>query len=199
MKTASSVNALRTALGHDLGLGVREALEAKGDSLTAAEKAKKAKATVNDVIKRGAEQKIEWGKGNTRTNHMSKAFLDAIGTVAKVSDKTISNYLSTAKWCFENKVKLQTWDLNAQKAKEQIDILTNKPIELEGTGMGNDKHCVFGFANMQEKQEGFDEWVNVLSAKVMVTPEWLTFYMWEAMSDLGHAVLDGETAEWKAK
>lgn len=209
----NATTTLQTAIAHDLGLAIGQALRIKKIQGEVAKSARDMKKSANEAIKKGAENKVSWGEGNKRTNVMSKAFDEALGDVSGVSPKTVSNYLSVAKWCFANRVAIQTWDITAQKAKEQIDILTGKPVELEPEvdsegnvtviGGGSDKHCVAGFVAMQEKQEGFDEWVNALvdtlGIREIYSPQEMTQALWQAMAKTGHAVMDGKTAQWKAK
>ena len=83
--------------------------------------------------------------------------------------------------------------------KEQLDIMTGQPVEIEGCGLGNDKHCVAGFRAMQEKQEGFDAWIAAFTAiSGLKDMDAVREAMWLAMERLGHAEKTPQ-GEWKAK
>jgi len=199
MSTSRKMSALVVAIGRELGLGLGDALRAKAAQTDAASKAKASKAAVNEAIKHGATENVAWPEGNKRTNAMAKAVAESLGDISGISDRTKDNYLATAKWCYVNKVVLQTWDLDAQKKKEQKCAMTGAVVELDGCGAGDDAHCVKGFVAMQEKQEGFEAWVSLVCFRLKITdPLIVTEALWQAMADLGHAE-KSESGEWKAK
>ena len=196
--TSKHMSSVIAAVGRELGISVGDALRAKAASVDAASKGKAARAAANAAIKHGVSAGAIWPEGNKRTNAMAKAIAGSLGDVAGISDRTRDNYLSTVKWCYEHKVVLQTWDLDAQKKREQKCILTGAVIEIDGCGMGNDAHCSKGFLQMQEKQEGFDAWVRVMALTLKTDPDHITEVMWSAMAHLGHAE-KSESGEWKVK
>lgn len=185
------------AVAHDLGTGIGDALRAKKDATEAASKGKAAKAAVNAAIKRGAIAAIKWPEGNKRSNPMADGISNAIGTVEGITARTKDNYLAAVKWCFKEGVVLQTWDLDAQKRKDQICAVTGKPKAVAGCG-AQAPHCAKGFHAMQESQEGFEEWVAVLATMADYTKDEMTILLWEAMEKVGHAERS-DTGEWVVK
>lgn len=195
-----AVNPLVVAVATELGLQCGEALRAKGLSVSAQSKAKAAKVAVNTAIREGVTKGIVWtDEGNRRSNPFSGALVASLGTLDGITDATRDTYVSCLKWCYQHEVVLQTWSLDAQKKKEQKCILTGKPIEIDGTGLGNDKHCIAGFKAMQERQEGFDQWVAAFTAVTgLKDMDVVKEAMWIAMERLGHAEKT-PSGEWKAK
>ena len=196
----TKVNPLAVAVATEMGLQCGSALRAKGLSVTAQSQAKAAKIAVNGAIKDGIQKGIEWSnEGNRRTNPFSAALVAALGGLDGITDATRDTYVSCLKWCYQHQVQLQTWSLDEQKKREQKCALTGKPVEIEGTGMGNDRHCIAGFKAMQEKQEGFDQWVAAFTAiSGMKDMDAVKEAMWAAMARLGHAEKT-PSGEWKAK
>lgn len=197
---AKAVDPLMVAVATELGLQCGNALRAKGLSVTAQSQAKAARSAVNTAIREGVTKGIIWtDEGNRRSNPFSGALVAALGGLDGITDATRDTYVSCLKWCYQHQVQLQTWSLDGQKKKEQRCILTGKPVEIEGTGMGNDKHCVAGFRAMQEKQEGFDQWVAAFTAVTgLKDMDVVKEAMWVAMARLGHAEKT-PNGEWKAK
>lgn len=196
----AKVDPLLVAVATEMGLQCGNALRAKGLSVTAQSQAKAARTAVNGAIKDGVQKGIIWtDEGNRRSNPFSGALVAALGGLDGITDATRDTYVSCLKWCYQNKVALQTWSLDAQKKKEQKCILTGKPVEIDGTGMGNDRHCIAGFKAMQEKQEGFDQWVAAFTAVTgLKDMDAVKEAMWVAMARLGHAEKT-PNGEWKAK
>lgn len=186
-----------TAVAHDLGTGIGDALRAKKDATEAASKGKAAKAAVNAAIKRGAIAAIKWPEGNKRSNPMADGISNAIGTVDGITARTKDNYLAAVKWCYREAVVLQTWDLDAQKKKDQICAVTGKPKVVAGCGVQT-PHCAKGFHAMQESQAGFEEWVSVLAAIGGIKKDDMAEMLWLAMEKVGHAE-KSETGEWVIK
>lgn len=195
-----AVDPLMVAVATELGIQCGNALRAKGLSVSAQSQAKAARKAVNGIIREGVVKGIQWtDEGNRRTNPFGGALVAALGGLDGITDATRDTYVSCLKWCYQNKVALQTWSLDAQKKKEQVCILTGKPVEIEGTGLGNDKHCIAGFKAMQEKQEGFDQWVAAFTAVAgLKDMDKVKEDMWAAMARLGHAEKT-PNGEWKAK
>lgn len=200
-KAPKTSNNAMVALGHMLGAALGDALKAKKASTVAAKAAKAAKDAVNDAIKKGVQDNILWPEGNKRTNVLAEAIDEALNTALKgveITTKTRTNYLGVVKWCYQHKVLVQRWDLDAQKKKAQISAVTGKVIEIEGAGEVVPK-CIKGFVAMQESQEGFEEFIAAYAAELGVKDaDILMEGMWRAFKRLGWAKQD-EQGEWVAK
>lgn len=196
----AKVDPLMIAVATELGIQCGNALRAKGLSVSAQSQAKAARKAVNGIIREGVVKGIQWtDEGNRRTNPFGGAVVGSLGVLDGITPATQDTYVSCLKWCYQHQVQLQTWSLDAQKKKEQICILTGKPVEIEGTGMGNDRHCIAGFKAMQEKQEGFEAWIAAFTAiSGMKDMDKVKEMMWLAMERLGHAEKT-PSGEWKAK
>ena len=148
-------------------------VEVMAEAIATMQGAETARILFNNAMGDCAKHKVDW----TEIRDKLSGFLEIRG----YKDGSLRTTLATVKWCYTNKVQLETFNLTRMKERAEkgttLDLITGKPTTVKATkpkdkgktektkSEATVEHCGIGMAKAMT-QQGFIKFFNVLVASL---------------------------------